>query len=82
MSDEITELKEEEQEKLEQEVETEEEGWSKSEWVIGAALIVVGLLFLASNVFSISPINNWWAIFIFIPAVVNLNHILTPVKDA
>lgn len=74
MSEEISEIKEEEQEKLEQEMESDEEGWSKSEWVIGAALIVVGLALLASNVFSISPISNWWAFFIFIPAVVSLNQ--------
>jgi hypothetical protein len=46
----------------------------KSEWIIGAALIVVGLGLLASNLFSFSPVSNWWAFFILIPAVVNLNQ--------
>ncbi len=74
MSDEISELKEEEQEKLEQETQSDENEWGKSEWIIGAALIVVGLGLLASNLFNFSPISNWWAFFIFIPAVVNLNQ--------
>lgn len=75
MSDEISELKEEEQEKHEQEMEPEAEGWSKSEWVIGAVLIVVGIVLLASNLFEgLGFVSNWWAFFIFIPAVVNLNQ--------
>lgn len=37
-------------------------------WIVGAVLIVVGLVLLAQN-FGISTLNNWWALFILIPAV-------------
>ncbi len=74
MSEEISEIKEEEQEKLEQEMDSDQRDKGKSEWIIGAALIVVGLGLLASNLFSFSPVSNWWAFFILIPAVVNLNQ--------
>ncbi len=37
-------------------------------WLGGVILIVLGLIFLAQN-FGIATLNNWWAIFILIPAV-------------
>ncbi|MCX6033101.1 MAG: hypothetical protein NT169_27930 [Chloroflexi bacterium] len=37
-------------------------------WLGGAILIVLGLVFLAQNL-GIATLNNWWAIFILIPAV-------------
>jgi hypothetical protein len=37
-------------------------------WLGGAILIVLGLIFLAQN-FGVATLNNWWAIFILIPAV-------------
>jgi hypothetical protein len=40
-------------------------------WVGGAILILVGLILLAQN-FGISTLNNWWALFILIPAVGSL----------
>ena len=37
-------------------------------WLGGAILVVLGLIFLAQNL-GIATLNNWWAIFILIPAV-------------
>lgn len=37
------------------------------EWLWGLALIVLGGLFLAQNLLGFE-LNNWWALFIFIPA--------------
>ena len=39
-----------------------------SPWLGGAILIALGLIFLAQN-FHIATFQNWWAIFILIPAV-------------
>lgn len=41
-------------------------------WLGGAILIVLGLIFLAQN-FHIPVFQNWWAIFILIPAVSAFN---------
>ena len=37
-------------------------------WLGGVILIVLGLIFLAQN-FGVATLDNWWAIFILIPAV-------------
>jgi len=37
-------------------------------WLGGVILIVLGLIFLAQN-FGVAAFNNWWAVFILIPAV-------------
>lgn len=74
MSDEISEIKDEEQEKLAQEMGEEESRPARSEWIVGAVLIIAGLAFLAGNIFSFSFITNWWAIFIFIPALYSLSQ--------
>lgn len=37
-------------------------------WILGAILIVLGILFLLQNA-GITVVNNWWALFILIPAV-------------
>jgi len=36
-------------------------------WILGAVLIVIGLAFLAGNLTGFR-LNNWWALFILIPA--------------
>jgi predicted lipid-binding transport protein (Tim44 family) len=36
-------------------------------WLGGVILIVLGLIFLAQN-FGVATLNNWWALFILIPA--------------
>jgi hypothetical protein len=45
-------------------------GWG-GPWIAGAVLIVVGLVLLAQN-FGLPMLNNWWALFILIPAVSSL----------
>jgi LiaF transmembrane domain len=37
-------------------------------WILGAILIVLGVGFLA-NSFGLIDFTNWWALFIFIPAI-------------
>ncbi len=38
------------------------------EWVIGAILLVIGVLLFAQNMGGFT-LNNWWALFILIPAL-------------
>jgi len=87
MSDDISQLKDEEKEKfieIEKEdlaygssfepVTTSEEcapGFNKN-WAAGVILIAIGLIFLATNVVGFE-LNNWWALFILIPAVSNFS---------
>jgi hypothetical protein len=40
-------------------------------WIAGGVLILVGVVFLLTNVVGIS-LNNWWALFILIPAIGSL----------
>ncbi len=40
---------------------------------VGLALIGLGVIFLLQSAFGLEPIRNWWALFIFIPAVSNLS---------
>ncbi len=40
-------------------------------WVMGGILIVIGVVLLLSNVTGLQ-INNWWALFILIPALASL----------
>jgi hypothetical protein len=43
--------------------------WSgRNGWIGGAVLIVLGVLFLLRN-FDLFDLDNWWALFILIPAV-------------
>src|SRR5512137_1892101 len=37
-------------------------------WVMGAILIIIGIVFLLQNM-NVFILNNWWALFILIPAV-------------
>lgn len=70
MSEEIHELKEEEKAFDEE----NNDRWSSSAWLPGLILIGLGLIFLLNNVFDVELINNWWALFILIPAISNLNR--------
>jgi hypothetical protein len=80
MSDEIDKLKDEEQEKLNEELMVDEEerrpsgdrSRSKSGWIGGVVLIMVGLYFLFGYLFDFTFVGNWWAAFILIPAVYSL----------
>lgn len=42
----------------------------RSGWVAGAVLIAVGIILLLQNLDVMTiPLENWWALFIFIPAI-------------
>lgn len=42
-------------------------------WGAGLALIIIGLIFLVANTTDFY-LNNWWALFILIPAVSNFGN--------
>ena len=45
-------------------------GSGSSAWIIGVILILLGGLFLMQNLGTFQiPVNNWWALFILIPAI-------------
>ena len=78
MNDQINVLKEEEKEKME--FGTQEETPERLEdacypgknsgWISGVLLIILGIIFLVANVTG-HLLQNWWAIFIFFPAIAN-----------
>ncbi|MFW6183989.1 MAG: LiaF transmembrane domain-containing protein [Chloroflexota bacterium] len=85
MSERIDQLKEEEKAALEAQtmatagnVATVEESAVEREeqrgWILGLVLIGLGVLFLLNNFFNITLIDNWWALFILIPAGAKLNR--------
>jgi hypothetical protein len=39
-------------------------------WVGGVVLIVLGAVFLLHNITGVELFDNWWALFLFIPAAV------------
>ena len=75
MSERIEDLKEEEKEGT---------GVTRSNqgWIAGLILIGLGLIFLANNFFNVTLIDNWWALFILIPAVSNLNRAWNLYREA
>jgi hypothetical protein len=50
-------------------------------WLGGALLIALGLIFLAQNMGALS-FTNWWALFIFIPAVASFGAAWNRYRDA
>lgn len=66
MGDEMKELKYEEKEKA-----VADKG---SNWIMALVLIVVGIGLLLSN-FTEFSLNNWWALFLLIPAITMLRHV-------
>lgn len=80
MSDDLAQLKEEEKEKLIQieKGDVEDAGENKTAvsqrqtWMPGVVLIAIGVIFLATNLGGFH-LNNWWALFILIPAVSNFS---------
>ena len=70
MNDDISGLKEAEQERFEDENHTPPEKRGKNNSVAGLVLIAIGLIFLISNVTN-WHLDNWWALFIMIPALTN-----------
>jgi hypothetical protein len=69
---EIDELKEQEKTQYEEAPAQAEEG--SRAWIPGLILIFLGIIFLADNYFSFEVFDNWWALFILIPAVTNLSR--------
>ena len=52
-------------------------------WIIGVILIIMGGLFLMQNMGTYRfPLNNWWALFILIPAVGAFERALRYYRDA
>ncbi len=50
-------------------------------WLGGALLITLGLIFMAQN-FGVLAFENWWALFIFIPAVASFGAAWDRYRDA
>lgn len=73
-AEEINNLKHEEQSKGEHD--------SQWNWLPGVALILLGLYFLIDNYFNIRLFENWWAIFILIPAFANLRNAWSRYREA
>jgi hypothetical protein len=63
MAEEISELKEAEKQEIQY----------SHNWIGGVVLITIGAIFLLSNL-NIFHLNNWWALFILIPAVANFGN--------
>jgi len=52
-------------------------------WVVGVILIVLGGMFLMRNIGTFDfPLNNWWALFILIPAVGSFENALRLYRNA
>lgn len=52
-------------------------------WIIGLILIVLGAAFLLQDMGTISiPFNNWWALFILIPAVASFDRAFRAYRNA
>ena len=73
MSDDIKQLKEAEQAQAEATATGRRNKDDKMSWGFGLVLIAVGSLFLLSN-FTGFRLNNWWALFILIPAFGSLGN--------
>jgi hypothetical protein len=80
MNDKTTELKAEEKNKLEEELTAvspptqtgRQHPAQHGHWIPGLVLILVGVIFLAANLWDFH-LDNWWALFILIPAFGNFN---------
>ena len=70
MSDEISQIKEEEQEMLNSETRRGalDRRRGDNRWLGGVVLISIGLFLLLGNILPFAFFGNWWAIFILIPA--------------
>ena len=54
-----------------------------SAWIVGLILIVLGTMFLMNNTGTFNiPIENWWALFILIPAVGSFDTALRAYRSA
>ena len=73
MSDEISDLKNAEKEQSESHQDAPAQRRWENNWIGGIVLIAIGVIFLLSNLTNFY-INNWWALFILIPAVANFGN--------
>lgn len=82
MSDDIKDLKDREKDTVyiepvrsERNVVTEDSqsGGDSNAWIAGAVLIAIGSIFLITNLTDFE-LNNWWALFILIPAISSLGN--------
>jgi len=76
MQADIDELKEEEKRAEgaeEAQSSAHEDRRERHSWIPGIVLIALGLIFLFDSAFGVE-LDNWWALFILIPALVNLNN--------
>ena len=71
MSEEIQQLKEEEQSRATESAQVELD--SEANWIPGVVLIILGAAFLVANLWDFH-LDNWWALFILIPAVTNFGN--------
>jgi uncharacterized membrane protein YhaH (DUF805 family) len=53
----------------------------RTNWIVGAVFILVGVVFLLQNVTDFR-LNNWWALFILIPAVGAFSNASRAYKNA
>lgn len=90
MSDDISQLKDDEKEKM-IEIEKDDVDYpthstssdqsprqapKNNTWIAGVILIAIGLVFLATNLTDFA-LNNWWALFILIPAAFTFGNAVT-----
>lgn len=94
MNNNISQLKDEEKEKLiaiekddldissDQAIVSESSCSSEknNSWVAGVILIAIGLIFLATNLGGFA-LNNWWALFILIPAAFTFGNAFNDYKE-
>ncbi len=50
-------------------------------WIMGVILVLIGIIFLLQNM-NIFILNNWWALFILIPAVAAFGSAWRSYQDA
>jgi len=48
--------------------ETRQQRAQRPAWIAGGVLILIGIVFIVQNVAGVT-LNNWWALFILIPAI-------------
>ncbi len=81
MTDKIGEIKESEKQAMQIDIPDEKQvsasghGGKNPAWIPGLILIGIGVIFLLNNLTGFQ-INNWWALFILIPAVSSLGNAL------
>lgn len=55
---------------------------ASASWIPGLILIGLGVVFLLNSFFDVDFLDNWWALFILIPAATNLNNAWNRYREA